>query len=206
MRHPERTIRKLRRELAAVEPPPEAKQLRALLLELLDREVALAQEVAQLGSFVPHFAAALHPLAAADAALKAALAQTAKGKAATKALDARKATALETYAATLESVIGNVRALHPPPVWEPGYGAQLSALGQLRSSGLALAQAIRANRAGAIPTLLHRFDLAAVADQSVAVQKREVAAVQAYDARITALRALARKIELERVRLQRAYA
>jgi hypothetical protein len=201
----ERTMQTLQRDLSQVQPPPEAKHLHALLLELVDREVELAHEVSQLATFVPGFEAALKPLAAAETSLKTQLARTVKGAAATTALDKEKSAALETYATTADAVIGTLRGLDPPPVWTPGYQVQLSALAELRDSAIALADALRAKHLAAVPQLLRRFDAAAVAGQSTAVQKQQIAAVKAYDNRIKNVLVLARKIQLERARLERAY-
>ena len=201
----ERTMQTLQGDLSQVKPPPEAKHLHALLLKLVDREVELTHEVSQLATFVPSFEAALKPLAAAEAALKKELARTVKGAAATRALDAKKSAALEAYATTVDAVIATLQGLDPPPVWKPGYDTQIGSLGDLRDSALALAAAVNAKRFAAVPKLLRRFDAAAVAGQSTAVQKQQIAAVKAYDDRIKNVLVLARKIQFERARLQRAY-
>ena len=198
-------MRRLRNELAKVQPPPEAKHLQALLLELVGDEVELTKQVDALATFVPQFQAALKPLAAADTSLKNELGRTVKGAAATKALDTQKTVELETYAQRLDSVIAHLRVLDPPPVWKPGYDTQLASLEELRGTALALAQAIRESDAAAIPGLLQRFDVAAVADQTTAAQKRQIAAVKAYDNRIKRVVVLARRIQAERGRLQRVY-
>ncbi len=201
----ERTLSTLRERLAAVTAPPQAAHLRSLLLQLVDGEIGLAREVRELATFVPHYSAALRPLQPASAALKKQLGASAKGTAATKALNAAKADALTVYARTVASVIETVHPLDPPPAWQPTYAQQLASLSQLRGSALALAQAVRANNAQAIPALLHRFDAAAVSNQTVAAQKREIAAVEAYNARITRLVQLARSVEKERTRLEKRY-
>jgi hypothetical protein len=201
----ERTMRKLRARLVALAAPPEATRLRTVLVELVDREVDLAHEVVELATFVPSYQAALQPLAGADKTLKQELAASAKGAAATKALDLRKADALDLYARTVGAAIAAIRPLDPPRVWQPAYRSQLDALQQLRASASGLGQAIRANDATRVPQLLQRFDEAAVADQSVAAQKRQIDAVKAYDARIRAIATLAAKVQKERVRLQNKY-
>jgi hypothetical protein len=201
----ERTLRILRQRLAAVKAPPEARHLRALLIQLVDNEIALANEVRHLAAFVPRYRIALTPLQPASAALKTQLAATAKGTAATTALNASKADALAVYARTIGSVMEKVRPLEPPPVWQPTYRQQLSSLAQLQSSALALANAVSANNARAIPSLLQRFDAAATSNQTVAAQKREIAAVTAYNGRINNLVRLARSVEKERRRLEQRY-
>ena len=201
----ERTMKTLSRRLAAIPAPPEAAHLRALLLQLVNRQVALTHEIDQLFTFVPAFQADLAPLAAADTNLKDDLARSGKTVAATEKLDSEKAAALETYAALVDNAIGKLRLLHPPAVWQPGYTTQLVSLQALRSSALALAGAINAKQAAAVPGLLERFDQAAVSDDSTPAQKAERAAVVAYNGRISALVTLSRKINAERARLQGVY-
>ena len=201
----EKTMSALGRRLAAVPAPPQAKHLRALLLELVNRQVGLTREVAELYTFVPAFQAALAPLAGADTALKAELAQNAKTTSAAKALDTGKANALDAYAATVGQAIVNLRRLKPPQVWQPGYTTQLGTLRDLESTALALAAAIRANHTAALPALLDRFDRAAVSDQSLAAQKAERAAVVAYNRRIKSLVTLAGAVNKEQVKLDGVY-
>jgi hypothetical protein len=201
----ERTLHDLRQRLAALEAPPQATRLRALILQLVDREIGLAREVRQLAAVVPRYQAALRPVQQASAKLQTKLSATGKGAAAVKAIDAAKADELTAYAGTLESVLAAVRPLRPPPVWAPTYTQQVASLRELRSSALALAGAIRANDTAAIPPLLHDFDAAAVSNQSVAAQKRAIGAVTAYNARISALSRLARAVEHERKRLEQKY-
>jgi len=200
-----RTLETLQAKLQKITPPPEAKHLHALMLELVAREVVLAKELQSLATFVPQFQGALEPLVPANAQLKKELGKTVKGAAATKALDAEKVVALQSYATTVGLVIGTLQRFDPPAVWRPGYEAQLASLLKLRSSALALARAVAATDAKAIPTLLERFDAAAVYGQSTRVQKQQIAAVKAYDAQIKALVTLARKVQAERGRLQRTY-
>lgn len=205
LRASERTMLRLRRRLGKIVPPPEAQHLHALLLQLVDREVALTRETRLLAVFVRSYQAALAPMQAASATLKKELGAKATGTAATKALDARKADELTSFAHTVDGVAADVQALSPPAVWRPAWSDQLTSLGQLRSSALALAAAIRANDAASIPTLLERFDRAAVANQTIAAQKREIAAVKAYDRQLLGIVQLAKGIQLERARLQRQY-
>jgi hypothetical protein len=201
----ERTLRTLKQRIALVKPPEEAKHLSAMLVQLVGQEVVLAREVRQLALFLPRYQAALRPLQPASSALKAQLSATAKGKAATKALDVAKADQLAAFARTLDSVIAAIRPLDPPPVWQPTYAQQLASLTQMRGSALALAAAVRANNGAVIPRLLERFDAAAVSNQSVASQKREIAAVKAYNARINAVYRLAQRVQRERTRLEKRY-
>jgi hypothetical protein len=199
----ERTMRTLQRRLVATAAPAEAAQLKAMLVDLVDREVSLTHEIVQLAAFVPRYQAALKPLARANGALKTQLAATAKGAAATKALNAEKAGELDAYASTIGSVISAIEPLDPPPVWQPAYTQEVDALRQLGNASSSLARAIRGNDAVAVPKLLQRFDAAAAAGQSLADQKRQIAAVKAYDGRIRQIATLARNVQKERARLLR---
>lgn len=201
----ERTLRTLKQRIVLVKPPPEAEQLRTLLVRLVDEEIELAHEVRQLALFMPRYQTALSPLGPASSRLKTKLSATARGKAATKALDAAKADELVTYALTLDEVVAVLRTLDPPPVWQPTYAQQLSSLTHMRRSALALAAAIRANDSAVIPQLLQQFDAAAVSSQSIAAQKGEIAAVKAYNARVNALIRLAQRVQGERNRLEKRY-
>lgn len=198
-----RTLQQERRQLAAIPAPKAAEHLRALLLELLDREISLTGELHGLSIFVPRFDGELHPLVGADAALKRELGRSAKGVAAAKALDSDKAKALESYAAVIDSVVAGLRKLQPPAVWRPAYTSQLSALEELRTTGTALAHAITGGRPAVVPSLLRRFDAASLAGQSLASQRAQIAAVLAYDSRVRSVETIARRIEAERNRLQR---
>ena len=201
----ERTMQELRVRLGKVQPPPEARHLHALMLQLVDREVALTRDTAQLATFVGQYQVALKPLQPASTALRKQLSAQATGRAAAKALDAMKAGELRTFATTIQGVAAAVQQLSPPPVWAPQWRDQLTTLEQLRASALALADAIDANDANAIPTLLVRFDRAAVSNQGIAAQTREIDAVKAYDKQLTGLVQLAKRIQLERVRLQKTF-
>lgn len=201
----ERTMQRLRTRLAKITPPPEAQHLHVLLLRLVDHEVALTHQMRLLSGFVGPYQSALKPMQDASTTLKKQLAAKATGAAATKALDERKADELTAFSHTVDGVIVNVRALSPPAVWKPAWSDQLVSLVQLRSSALELAAAIHANDAPSIAPLLERFDRAAVANQTIASQKREIAAVKAYNAQLRELVQLAKNIQLERARLQRTY-
>ena len=201
----ERTMQRLRFRLAKLSPPPEARHLHALLLGLVDHEVTLTHQMRLLSAFVGRYQSALKPMQEASASLKKQLAAKATGTAATKALDERKADELTSFAQTVDGVIGTVRALAPPAVWQPAWTDQLVSLRQLRSSALALAAGIHANDAAAIPTLLESFDRAAIANQTIAAQKREISAVKAYNAQLRQVVRLAAGVQRERTRLQRTY-
>jgi hypothetical protein len=197
------TLTTLRRRLAAVTPPPDARHLQSLLLQLIDSEISLTHELIGLSTFVPRFDAVVQPLGTAGAGLQHVLVRSAKGVAAAKAVDEEKAAALRTYATGVGNAIGELHTLHPPDVWRPTYTAQLSALEQLHTTALALAAAIAGGKAAAVPGLLSRFDEAAASGQSLAAQRAQIAAVDAYNSRVQSVSVLAERVERERNRLQR---
>lgn len=191
----ERTIRTLERRLAALHPPKDARKLHGLLLELVRHEEGLAREVAQLAAFVPAFSSTLAPVGPAGRALKAELNS--------KQPVAGKAAALEAYGATLGDVLVRLRTVEPPPSSRPVYASQVMTLQRVRKAVTDLALALREKRTKDVAPLLHAFDVAAVANQSVAAQKAQIAAVRAYNARIRKLDTLTIRIARERNRLQR---
>jgi hypothetical protein len=54
-----------------------------------------------------------------------------------------------------------------------------------------------------LPTLIQRFTNAGLASQGLAAQKARIAAIKAYNTRVSDLGALGHQIDLERVRLQK---
>ena len=189
-----RRIDTLRHQLAALTAPAEAQRLKSLLMQLAAREAALAREVARLATFLPRFRTTLQPLAKAGTLLKQALAG--KGSAAVKA------TALEAYSAALGGVLARLQPLQPPPVGASLFATQVTTLEGVRASTSALAKALREKRSTDIPTLLHRFNLAAVGNQSLVAQRAQIQAVRSYNGRIRSLDKLAIRVTREQVRLQ----
>jgi hypothetical protein len=190
----ERKIRALRAELAGVTAPAEVRTLRTLMLALVDRELGLTREVAQLVAFIPAFSHALAPIAPAGPALKAALGS---GQPV-----AAKAAALDRYHAVVEVVLARLAPLHPPPSSVPVYESQVQTLRQVRAAVAGLAQALRRQQRAQIAHFLRQFDLAAVANQSLAAQRAQISAVKGYNARIRSLDAIAMQIARERSRVQ----
>jgi hypothetical protein len=188
----------LRKQLAAIAVPAEARKLRSMLIDRMQRQAALAREAAALVAFVPAFQAALQPLAAAGSELKAALTRG-------TASDV-EAAALDTYAATLDTALGQLRHVEPPPVSAAEYATQVQTLERVRAAATALARALREQRADDLPRLLRSFQQAALGNQSLAAQRARIAAVRAYNERVRSLDQLAARIDKERLRLQQLLA
>ena len=195
-------IRVLRGQLAALTTPPVAAHLRALALELIDRQAELTHEVAGLIDFLPRYNATLRPLAPATRRLEAVLSQrSAAGASAVAAVYASKAAALRSFQASVDAILGRLHQLRPPPVSKPGYVAQLNSLQGMGSSAGRLAAALAHGAPTNVQPLIARFDNAATSTHAVAVQRAEIAATRAYNSRTAVLAALSRRVELERVRL-----
>jgi hypothetical protein len=185
-------IDSLRLRLARARAPAEAARLRSLLLELLRQEAGLARELAGYAAFVPALQAALRPLPAAGARLKKSSGTTA----------AAQADVLDAYAATVAVAARRLRALHPPALAAPVRATEVRTLERVHNAAIALARALRAKRVGALSALVHDLDVAAAGNGSLAAQRARIAAVRAYDRRVSSLDSLTARIYRERARLQ----
>lgn len=217
----EKTLRTLQRSVSALDAPPEAAKLRALVLRLLGAEVAATHELDQLARFLPPFAAAgaaakraATALARGVAAAKpptpktihGSAAQIALAKAAYAAAVARsalaQAAAVDAYDAALAVVLKRLRALRPPPMLTPAYGAQVRTFEATRAAGDALARELRTQKRTRTRLLSRRLAQAERLAASVTAQRAEIAAIKAYNARVRAISGLQTKIQRELSRIQ----
>jgi hypothetical protein len=107
-------IRAVSRELSTIGAPRPAARLRALLIELADRQATMTHEVAQLVRFLPAFQVALSPLGPATARLeRVLLQQRALGSAGVAAVFAAKADGLRQFRATVDRILARLRGLDP---------------------------------------------------------------------------------------------
>jgi hypothetical protein len=187
-------VDEFRAQLAAITPPPEAKRMHALLLELALREASLAREVASLATFLPALSQTLRPLAGAGVPLRSALKS--------KARPAAKAAALDSYADTITVVRSRLGALRPPPVSAVVVRTQSATLRNVAASARALARALREHRNKDVAVLLRRFNAAAIGNRTVPAQRAQIAAIRAYDDRIRALTRLAVRLRREEGKLR----
>lgn len=218
----ERTLKTLHRRLDALPAPPPARKLRRLLIALAAAEAGIAGEVHELAVFIPRFKAALSASHAASVRLSHDLAgvkpptahvvrgtatQVARAKAqytaAAAAAAAAQAAAVDAYDTAIAGVIRRLRVLRPPPAMTPAYRGQLRSLVATRAAGAALADELRKTDRSRVPQLNRRFALATRLAADTRVQKAEIAAVKAYNARVKDTRTLAVEIqgELRRVQL-----
>ena len=191
----ETTIRGVARRIEALDPPPDARKLHSLLVRLVTQEAEVAHELVQLAQFSPRFSAALRPLGPGGAALRKAFKTAKKAK--------EQATALDAYAATLTVVLERLRSVEAPPAFAPALRSQRSSLAHVRAAALDLAAGLRDKKhRAALPRLIQRFTNAGNASQSIAEQKARIAAIKAYNTRVSDLATLGHAIDTERVRLQ----
>jgi hypothetical protein len=196
-------IDRLRRRLAAIQVPAPAAHLRRLLLELGAGEARLTRELAELVGFLPPFARVLAALPPATAHLQTALVVNQPlgyGIGGVQAELAVKAGALRRYQRTLDSVVAQLRGLHPPPVSWPQYHAQIVSLMRMSAAAGRLAGAL-ATGSGNLPALVSGFSAAASGVSARSALVAQAAAVRAYDARARRLAVLAQAVQIERARL-----
>ncbi len=197
-------IKSLRGQLAAIKAPAAAQRLRSLLLQLVDRQLELTNELSGLAAFLPRFSAALVPLGPASTELNRAMARRqGLGPAGVAAVYSAKAAALRRFEAVIGSVLGTLHTIHAPPVSAPSHSAQVQALTRMKRDAGQLAIALGAGGGSRVPGLLADFDQALALGRSLPVQRAEIAAAKAYDARIASLNALVRQIQLEQRSLAR---
>jgi hypothetical protein len=205
-----------------VPAPSDAQALRTKMLALVASEAELTHEVAVMARFTPAFASALRPLHAASKALALALAaakpptphvirgtkkQIAAAQAAFTAASDRTAAAEAAAVAAYDTVVATtmrcLRPLVPPPAFRPAYRAQLVALrasneaGRRLSAGLLQPQSKRIN----IAALGRRFTVTSRRSQTISAQLTEIAAIKAYNARVSRVQALQLGVQKELARL-----
>src|SRR5205823_245043 len=202
----EETLRTLDQRLEHVDPPPDARRLHRLMLQLVSSEVGLSHEVVQLAVFLPAFDGALRPLGPASVRLGQALAQAkapaprlvrgtkkqiaaarAKYAAAVRRAEREQGDAIEEYANEVRLVQNNLRKLHPPPAMKPTFASERVTLARVRATGGALAKALRLGQRKRIGALDVRYRTAARSGTSLAAQRAEIAAVKSYDRRVRAV-------------------
>jgi hypothetical protein len=192
----ESTIQQVDKRLRALKPPPDAHKLHVLLVRLVDQEAEVAHELVLLALFSPRFSAALQPLGAASQTLQASFKGAKKAK--------TQADALDVYAVSLAAVLAKLKQLEAPPAFVPTLVAQKRTLATVRTSAIELADGLRKNRRAVLPTLIQRFTNAGLSNQSLTAQRARIAAIEAYNKRIADLSALARRVNTERLRLDKS--
>jgi hypothetical protein len=178
-----RTVRKVRRRIAALDPPPDAHVLHASLLKLLDREAGFATEVARFGHF-------LNDVAPISAGIQS---DTATMR---KALKKHPASApAEQALARYERQLGKLRArlakLKAPAALAPWQAEQTRRLAALRKSAGELRRGVAERSDALVAQGLEDFRAAA---SRPATTKADRDAIVAYNARLKRISALSAKV------------
>jgi hypothetical protein len=188
-----RTIRKLERRVDALDPPPEAIRLDAVIRQLVHGEAQLAEELAQLAAYVHDAAPVLTRATAAGKSLHDALSAP-RSRAA-------QATALEAYAAPLDTAAKQLTKLEAPPVVAPSQRTQIQTYRLIATHARALATALRQGKSGAQE--VHDLQVAVATSSSTQAQKARIAAIKAFNRHTATLRRLEAVAQRERNRLER---
>lgn len=191
----ERSLTTFAARLAALRPPPEAKQVAATLARLVALEQSLVAELHDFAIFLPAFREALVPYRDAIAAFQreAHVVKTATAE----------ATVVATYASALSQPLGALARLTPPAVLAPTYAAEVHVLRSSRATARSLAAALRARQTARAHVLLVQLSRDAVSGGSVATQRAQIAAVRAYDAKVQQVTSLENRAQLELAHLQK---
>ncbi|MFL5938525.1 MAG: hypothetical protein ACJ76U_16990 [Gaiellaceae bacterium] len=187
------TIRKLERRVDALDPPPEAIRLDATIRRLVHGESQLAEELALLAAYVHDAAPVLARATAAGKSLHDALSAP--------RTRAAQATALEAYAAPLDTAAKQLAKLEAPPVVAPSQRTQIQTYRLIAARARALASARRDGKSGA--PQVHDLQLAVATSASTQAQKARIAAIKAFNRRTAKLRGLEADAQRERNRLER---
>jgi len=191
----ERSLRRLERRVAALDPPPAARRLHASVEELTAAQLALATELSDAAAYLLAFDEVLSPLASDERRFRSALRAAPTVQAQARALDG--------YAAAVEAARTKLTDLDPPPVLDGVHRTQSDTLTRVARSARELARGLRRGGSGQdLPPLVERFANAPLAAGSTAAQRLRIDAVEAYNARVARVQELAAAVERERLRLQ----
>lgn len=189
-----RTMRTLAAQLSALQPPAEAKPLAATLARLVALERSLVDEMYRFTVFLPAYQKALVPVDEASRVFR-------KAAGAAKTPSAQAA-AVEAYGNGVSAPIAALMKLRPPAVVEPTYSTELRALEATRATALALTAALRLHQPKRAHALIVRLAQIGVSGGSLSAQRAEIAAVRAYDAKVTRVTRLEAAAQRELARLQ----
>jgi hypothetical protein len=188
----EQAMRDTRDEIAALDAPPKAKELKRRMVLLYDADAALAHESVLLASFVPASAKAAQPLGAIGRRLAREL------KSAKTAGD--QTVALRHYGAAVAKVIKLLQPLKPPPLLLERHHDQIEHLGAVRRLALRLVAALDRKDSRSVASLLLRFRKLNATPVSGSLSP---AALAAYNRRYLRVQRALQAVERERSRLER---
>lgn len=188
-----RTIRTLEGRIDALDPPPPAIRLDAVIRRLVHGEAQLAEELALLAAYVRDAAPVLTDASAAGRSLHDALSSPRTRK--------EQAAALDDYAAPLDTAAKQLAELEAPPVVKPSQRTQIQTYRLIAARSRALATALRSGKSGAQE--VHDLQVAVATSASTQAQKARIAAIKEFNRRTAKLRRLEADAQRERTRLER---
>jgi hypothetical protein len=209
----ERRLRQAARQIAvvtarlhALAAPVPAAHLKSLLVALAGRQADLAVQTERLIAFIPGFSASLRPLGPAVSALERVLSiSQASSAAGVQRVYGQKATALRSFARTLDGILASLRSLHPPSSSQPTYVAERRSLNRMKAAATTLAGDLAGGHTVGITGVLRSFDSGAALPGSRSTQEAERAAVRAYDRQVSELTSLATAVDHERLQLAQRF-
>ena len=211
------TVRDALRRVRAIEPPPDAARLHADLVRLLALQASIANELVWSARFVPRLSAALRPLAGAASTLAKDLGgarSVAVGAGATPPSSARAgatapqgdafrayAAAFARYRKTIGPTLTMLDRLSAPPMLAPALRVERRAVRRSVELSADIEQALLRHDAPAANEAIRALFGVAAEINGARVRNAQTAAVRAYDARLSRVAALSRKVAAERQRL-----
>jgi hypothetical protein len=187
-------LRAARADVAALEPPPEARTLHGRLLRFFDVNLDLARETTRMAVYRPAAEAALAPLDRVNRRLDERLAGADAAP--------EQARALARFERSLERMVAALRGLEPPSVLKPTHGDQIRRLAATRGLAERLRRALLDEDAPEVARLIKRFRANAAARGSR--RKLAARAVRRYDERYKRLTEAYADVQREQARLDRA--
>jgi hypothetical protein len=189
----ERSLRDVRRRVAAVPAPAIAADLRRALLRALDGQIEFAGEVALLAAYLPVVAKVQTDLGEATTRLR-------RDVNAAKSVPAQSA-AFDAYAVRAAALADRLRAVEPPRSFAGARDAEADRVEELGNSAASVADGLRTARVTRINRSLDRFAAAATGSR-VAEERRQ--AVLLYGRRLRELARLQTLADRERQELEAA--
>ena len=188
------TLTALREEVAAVEAPEDAAQLRLDLIRFLRQQEAIAWELVHVVEYLPKLAVAEKPLQQANATLRRELTAATTPD--------QQAAAVSAYAKALERVAAKLDAIPAPPLLQAAHATYVARLRSFVGPARRLERAVAANDIDAVNAALQKLQQAGEVEPASADAQRK--AIESYNARVARVRELGAAVERERVRLDRA--
>lgn len=173
----EADVRRVRAAVAAVSPPPAARDVHSSLLKIYDLDAGLVAETQRMVKYEADAPATLKPLDRASAKLRRDL-----DRARTAGTQAR---ALDRFGDTLARVSDDLGALDVPTLLAPAHDSQRDRLASTRKLSTRLQNAVRDKDSRRVARLLLRFRSSVETDRTQrALTKR---GITAYTARLEEL-------------------